>query len=93
MRKVKSDDLRPVYKREDLGLGIRGKYLESYKNGSNLVLLSPDVAKVFASEEAVNEALRSLIDVAQRTVNLGKRSKAHAESLSQKAVEHRVRAG
>ncbi len=93
MRKVKSDDLRPVYKREDLGLGIRGKYFASYKKGSNLVLLSPDVAKVFASEEAVNEALRSLIDVAQRTVNLEKRSKAHAEPLSQKDAEHGVRAG
>ena len=65
MRKGKaSDELRPEYKREDLGVGVRGKYFESYRGGTNLVLLSPDVAKVFSTEEAVNEALRSLISLA-----------------------------
>jgi hypothetical protein len=58
MRKVReSDELRPEYRREDLGQGVRGKYFESYQKGTNLVLLSPDVAKVFPTEEAVNEAL------------------------------------
>jgi hypothetical protein len=66
MRKVKtSDELRPEYKREDLGVGVRGKYFEEYRKGTNLVLLSPDVAKVFSTEEAVNEALRSLISLAE----------------------------
>ena len=60
-----TDELRSEYKREDLGQGVRGKYYEEYKKGTNLVLLSPDVAKVFPTEEAVNEALRSLIKVAQ----------------------------
>jgi len=68
MKKAKlSDELRPEYRREDLGQGIRGKYYESYRKGSNLVLLSPDVAEVFPTEEAVNEALRSLIDLAQKS--------------------------
>ena len=68
MKKVKaSDELRPEYKREDLGVGVRGKYFESYHSGTNLVLLSPDVAKVFATEEAVNEALRSLINLAVKS--------------------------
>jgi len=68
MRKAKvSDELRPQYKREDLGVGVRGKYLESYTKGTNLVLLSPDVAKVFATEEEVNEALRSLITLAKKS--------------------------
>jgi len=62
MRKVKtSDELRHEYKREDLGMGVRGKYLKEYRKGTNLVLLSPDVANVFSTEEAVNQALRSLI--------------------------------
>ena len=74
MRKVKaSDELRPEYKREDLGKGVRGKYLESYRSGTNLVLLSPDVAKVFSSEEAVNEALRSLISIAKKSTGRTKR--------------------
>jgi len=75
MKKAKkSDELRPLYKREDLGQGVRGKYLESYREGTNVVLLSPDVAKVFTSEEAVNEALRSLIDLAERSTGLTRAS-------------------
>jgi hypothetical protein len=61
------DELRPEYKREDLGQGVRGKYYEGYQKGTNLVLLSPDVAAAFPTEEAVNEALRALIKIAQRS--------------------------
>jgi hypothetical protein len=68
MKKDKaSDELRTEYRREDLGQGIRGKYFEAYQKGTNLVLLSPDVAKVFPTEEAVNEALRSLINIAKKS--------------------------
>ena len=74
MKKGKvSDELRPEYRREDLGQGVRGKYFESYQKGSNLVLLSPDVAKVFPTEAAVNEALRSLIDLAEKSTGRTKR--------------------
>lgn len=41
--------------------GVRGKYSERYRAGTNLVLLDPDVAKAFPSEEAVNETLRLVI--------------------------------
>ena len=75
MRKVKAtDELRPEYKREDLGVGVRGKYFESYRRGTNLVLLSPDVASVFSTEEAVNEALRSLITLAEKSTGRTSRS-------------------
>ncbi len=70
MKKVKSDKLRQEYRREDLGQGVRGKYFESYRKGTNLVLLRPDVAKAFPSEEAVNEALRSLIIIARKSTRL-----------------------
>jgi hypothetical protein len=72
MKKDKTDDLRPEYQREDLGPGTRGKFYESYQKGTNLVLLSPDVAKAFPTEEAVNKALRALIEVAQRSVGPAK---------------------
>ena len=79
MRKAKaSDELRPEYKREDLGVGVRGKYFEDYSKGTNLVLLSPDVAKVFSSEEAVNEALRSLINLAEKSTGRTSRSTGSA---------------
>jgi len=73
----KSDELRSEYKREDLGPGVRGKYFESYQEGTNLVLLSPDVARVFPTDEAVNEALRSLIKLAEKSAGLTKASSGH----------------
>lgn len=81
MKKAKVEDLRPVYNREDLGPGVRGKHFESYQKGTNLVLLSPDVAKVFSTEEAVNDALRSLINLAQKSTNLTRRSTGRAKKL------------
>jgi len=68
MRKVRANAMRPEYRREELGPGIRGKFLSSYRSGTNLVLLSPDVAKAFPTEDAVNEALRSFVRIAQRTL-------------------------
>ena len=67
--------LRPEYRREDLGKGVRGKYYKAYTKGTNLVLLSPDVAAAFPTSEAVNEALRSLIKVAQASTRPQRRSK------------------
>ena len=64
MRKAESidrDTLRPEYRREDLGKGVRGKYYKQYMGGTNLVLLSPDVARAFPTAESVNSALRSLM--------------------------------
>ena len=78
MKKDNSEELRSEYRREDLGHGVRGKYLEAYRAGTNLALLSPDVAKAFPTDEAVNEALRSLIEVAQRSARPTKRSSRRA---------------
>ncbi len=61
----KSNELRREYRREDLGKGMRGKYLKAYRGGTNLVLLRPEVAAVFPTEKAVNDALSSLIQVAK----------------------------
>jgi len=58
------DDLRPEYDLRRLLRGsVRGKYAERYRAGTNLVLLHPDVAKAFPNEEAVNEALRLVIEL------------------------------
>ena len=74
MKTAKKEDMRKEYRREELGIGVRGKYYDEYRKGTNLVLLSPDVAKAFPTEEAVNKALRSLINIAQETIGLTKRS-------------------
>ena len=76
MKKAKTfetDDLRPEYRRGDLGKGTRGKYFAAYQKGSNLVLLSPDVAKAFPTSEAVNETLRALLQLTEQTQKLARR--------------------
>jgi len=60
------DELREEYDFSQLEGGVRGKYVDRYRTGTNLVLLDPDVAKAFPDDEAVNEALRLLIKIAQR---------------------------
>jgi hypothetical protein len=60
------DELRPEYDFARMEGGVRGKYVERYREGTNLVLLDPDVAQAFPNDEAVNEALRLLIQIAQR---------------------------
>jgi hypothetical protein len=43
--------------------GVRGKYVERYRAGTNVVVLDPDVAAAFPTAAAVNRALRALLDV------------------------------
>ena len=63
------DDLREEYDFSKLPRrGERGRYAERYQAGRNIVLLDPDVAEVFQTDEAVNRALRTLIEVARRQV-------------------------
>lgn len=62
----KDNELRPEYDlSEPLKEGVRGKYTERFKEGTNLVLLAPDVAAVFPDEEAVNEALCLVMQLAR----------------------------
>ena len=60
----KADDLRPEYNlRELLKGGVQGKYVDRFREGTNLVLLDRDVADAFPTDEAVNEALRLVIQL------------------------------
>ncbi|HLM59590.1 MAG TPA: hypothetical protein VK308_02190 [Pyrinomonadaceae bacterium] len=60
------DEMRPEYDLSKLKGKVRGKYVERYRAGTNLVLLESDVQAVFPDAEAVNEALRMLIKVTRR---------------------------
>jgi len=76
MRKVKprvEDELRPEYAVSLIRRGVRGKYAERYKAGTNLILLAPDVAAAFPNADAVNDALRLLMRVAGRAVSRANR--------------------
>src|SRR6266704_6837441 len=52
------DDLRPEY---DFSGGVRGKYAQRFREGTNIVVLDPDVAAAFKDSPAVNDALRTLL--------------------------------
>ena len=62
------DELRSEYDSSQLQGGVRGKYADRYNEGTNLVLLAPDVAAAFPTDAAVNEALRLLIRIAKEQV-------------------------
>ena len=84
--------MRKQYKREDLGKGVRGKHFAAYSKGSNVVLISPDLAAVFPTAEAVNDALRSLVRVAERTARPTTRSSGRAEKRGRALTASRRRA-
>jgi hypothetical protein len=69
MKKVKStqDELRSEYRREDFGAMTRGKYADRCRKASNVVVISPEVQKAFPNAQAVNDALRGLLELAQAT--------------------------
>ncbi|MGA9665489.1 MAG: hypothetical protein WBQ69_03450 [Gallionella sp.] len=70
----KDDQDIPEYKREQLGVGVRGKYYKQFMQGSNLVLLTPELAKIFPTSEVVNSALESLVDVARSATGKSRHS-------------------
>ena len=62
------NEMLPEY---DFSKGVRGKYAERYAEGTNVVVLSPDLVRFFPDSESVNRALRALVEVAQRSVKVG----------------------
>jgi hypothetical protein len=73
-----ADDLRAEYKRSDLGELVRGKYAARVAESCNVVVIDPQVARVFPNDRAVNDALRSLIAVAETSARLTRRPRRAA---------------
>ncbi len=61
-----ADDLLPGY---DFSGAVRGKYYERYRQGTNVVLLDPDIAVVFRNSRVVNDTLRLLVSLAKTRVS------------------------
>lgn len=72
MKKVDtvSDELRPEYRREDFGSMVRGKYAARMRESSNIVVLDPDIAEAFPNAQAVNRALRGLLELVKSSIHL-----------------------
>ena len=74
-KQPEKDELRAEYKRSDFPGGlVRGKYAKRIKESSNIIVLKPEVAQAFPNEEAVNNTLLSLIDIARKTMRTTNRS-------------------
>jgi len=65
----KAAELDPLRERPDLDFSkaVRGKYYDRMKEGTNIILLAPDLMDTFPDSESVNDALRSLKAIASRT--------------------------
>jgi len=72
------DDLRLEYDLTKLKGGVRGKYYQRARAGTNLVLVEPELAKVFPDAASVNRALRALRDAAGAIAGRSKRSRSGA---------------
>ena len=67
------DDLRPEYDLSRLEGGVRGKYYRQAAAGTNLMLIEPELAKVFGDAQSVNRALRLLMDTAEAVARPARR--------------------
>jgi len=67
MNVEEKNEMLPEY---DFSKGVRGKYARRYAEGTNIVVLSPDLTRFFPDSESVNRALRALVEVAQRSVKV-----------------------
>ncbi len=75
-----AEDLRPEYN-FDYSKAVRGKYFKRLlEEGANVVVLEPDVAKAFGNSAAVNDALRSLLDLTRSTQRLSRRSSGRSKT-------------
>ena len=71
MKKMRNDpDLLEEY---DFSQGVRGKYAERYAEGTNVVVIDPDVAEYFPDQDSVNESLRSLVSIIKKKRRRAKR--------------------
>jgi hypothetical protein len=61
---IENNEMLPEY---DFSKGVRGKYAKRYMQGTNIVMLDPDVYEYFSDQKSVNEALRSLVGIMKRT--------------------------
>jgi hypothetical protein len=73
LRQRNHDGMRSEYDFASMKGGVRGKHYREYRNGTNVVLLQPDVAEAFPTEDAVNEALRGILTTARAVRRTGRR--------------------
>ena len=69
--RVLTDDMRPEYEFASMKGGVRGKYARRAREGTNIVLIEPEIADAFPTEESVNEALKGVLSTTRAVRNTG----------------------
>jgi hypothetical protein len=69
MKKAPKSVKEEILVEYDFSGGLRGKYVQQFEEGNNIIVLSPDVAEAFPDSKSVNEALRMLIQIARNQKN------------------------
>ncbi len=64
-----NEDLEKEYDIKSLGKSVRGKYLDQYQKGTNVVVIDPDLSKAFPNAKAVNDALRKVLENQKKTAS------------------------
>ena len=65
------DELRPEYDFASMRGGVRGKYVDRVREGTNIVLIEPEVSEAFPTELAVNEALKGVLSTTRAVRRTG----------------------
>ena len=85
-------DMKTEYNFAPMKGGVRGKYYERYRKGTNVVLLEADVAEAFPTEDAVNEALRGVLGTARAVRRTGGLSDSDLQTTPRRQKRHSSRA-
>ena len=64
---MKNTDMKKEYDLSSLGKGVRGKYLDRYNEGTNVVVIDPELSKDFPNTKSVNDALREVLEQRKKT--------------------------
>jgi len=84
-----NDDLRPEYDFAVMKGGVRGKYVKRFREGTNIVLVEPDVAEAFPTENAVNESLRGVLNTTRAVRRTGGLANKALQPTSQSARQRK----
>ena len=68
---ARTEELRPEYDFASMKGGVRGKYARRAREGTNIVLIQPEVAQAFPTEQAVNEALKGMLNTTRAVRSTG----------------------
>lgn len=87
-----NNGLRPEYDFDSMNGGVRAKYVKRYQEGTNIVMLEPDIAEAFPNDAAVNQALRGVLNTARAVRGTGGLAEKSLQTPGQRRTRRSKRA-